>query len=35
MVAMRLHRMEIQGATTLFAINLKRIFKLLHEKEEE
>ncbi|WP_428841352.1 hypothetical protein [Kurthia sibirica] len=25
--------MEIQGATTIFAVNLKRILKLLNEKE--
>ena len=25
--------MEIQGATTIFAVNLKRIMKLLNEKE--
>ncbi|OLS35601.1 transposase, partial [Bacillus sp. MRMR6] len=25
--------MEIQGATTIFAVNLKRIIKLLNEKE--
>ncbi|XJZ25891.1 IS1182 family transposase [Bacillota bacterium Lsc_1132] len=27
--------MEIQGATAIFAVNLKRIIKLLHEKEEK
>jgi hypothetical protein len=25
--------MEIQGATSIFVVNLKRILKLLHEKE--
>lgn len=27
--------MQLQGATTIFAVNIKRIIKLLNEKEDE
>ena len=34
-ISTSLFGMEIQGATTIFAVNLKRILKLLNEGEQE